>query len=85
MPDLVGGVAVRRDAIGADDDEIDAPVAHQRRGHAFRDDGRLDAVLHQLPRGQAGALQKRAGLVGEDRHLLALVRSAPRITPSAVP
>ncbi len=32
--DLVGDVAVRRDAISADDDEVDLARGHERRGRA---------------------------------------------------
>ena len=72
--DLVRGVAVGGDAIGADDDEIDLARAHQRSGHAFGNDRRVDAVTHELPRRQPRALQERPRLVGEDRDLLALLR-----------
>ena len=50
------------------------PCAHQRAGHVVGDDGRVDAVAHQFPRRQPRALQKRARLVGEHRHLLARLR-----------
>ena len=69
--DLVGGVAVGGDAIGADDDEVDLALAHQRRAHVVGDDGRVDAVAHQLPRGEPRALQERPRLVGEHRDRLA--------------
>ncbi len=71
--DLVGSVAVGGDAIGADDDEIDVPGAHQRSGHALGDDRGVDAVAHQLPGGQPRALEKRSRLVGDDGNLLALL------------
>ena len=71
--DLVGGVAVGGDAVGADHHEVDVAGAHQRTGHALGDDRGVDAVAHQLPRGQPGPLQERTRLVGEDRDALALL------------
>ena len=47
--DLVGDVAVGGDAIGADDDEVDRALAHQRAGHVVGDDRRVDAVLAPAP------------------------------------
>src|ERR1700679_267871 len=64
--DLVGGVAVGGDAVGADDDGLDAALGHQVRGHVVAEDSGGDVVLHQLPRGEARALQEGAGFVGED-------------------
>ena len=69
--DLVGGVAVGGDAVGADDHQIDQPLPHQRARHVVGDDRRFDAVPHQLPRREPGALQKRPRLVGQHRHVLA--------------
>jgi hypothetical protein len=63
--DLVGDVAAPRDAVGADDRGLDLAAGHQRAGHVVGDDLDGDAVALQLPRGQAGALQHGAGLVGE--------------------
>ena len=71
--DLVGGIAVGGDAVGADDDDVDVAGAHQRSGHALGDDRGVDALAHQLPRGQARALQERTRLVGDDRDPLALL------------
>ena len=68
---LVRRVAVRRDPIGADDDEIDAALPHQCTNHSVGDDGRRDPVAHELPRRESRALQKRPGLVGEYGDLLA--------------
>ena len=64
--DLVGGVAVGGDAVGADDDGLDAALAHEGSGHVVAEDGGGDVVLHELPGGEAGALEVGAGLVGED-------------------
>ena len=47
--DLVRGVAVGGDAVGADDHEIDWPVAHQRARHVVGDDRRVDAVAAPAP------------------------------------
>ena len=71
--DLVGDVAVGRNAVGADDDEVDEPLAHQRSGHVVGDDGRRNAVAHEFPRGEAGALEERPRLVGQHLDLLALL------------
>src|SRR5579859_836951 len=71
--DLVGDVAVGRDAVGADYDGSDLPFAHHRARHVVGDDGGGDAVFHQFPRGQARALQKGPRLVGVNVNLLALL------------
>src|SRR6185295_15151679 len=69
--DLVRHVAIGGDAIGADDDEIDLTVAHQRACHAVGDDRRLYAVAYELPRGQACPLKEWTGFVREDADVLA--------------
>ena len=69
--DLVGGVAVGGDAVGADDDGLDAALAHEVGGHVVAEDGGGDVVLHELPGGEAGALEEGAGFVGEDVDLVA--------------
>ncbi len=74
--DLVGDVAVRRDPVGADDDEVDVALAHERPGHALGDHGRRHVVAHQLPRREARALKERARLVGE--HLRRPCPARPR-------
>ena len=74
--DLVCRVAVGRDAVGADNDEIDPPLLHQRAAHVVGDDRRLDAVTQELPRRQPGALQERPRLVGEHDDALAFLDRA---------
>src|SRR5690606_16049426 len=74
--DLVRGVSVRRDAIRADDDEVDAAVTHEGRRHALGDDRRVDPVANELPGGEPRALEKRTGLVGKDGDTLAGVDGA---------
>ena len=69
--DLVGDVAVGGDAVGADDDGLDAALAHEVGGHVVAEDGGGDVVLHELPGGEARALEEGAGLVGEDVDLVA--------------
>ena len=69
--DLVGDVAVGGDAVGADDDGLDLALAHEAAGHVVADDRDGDAVLHQLPGGEARALEEGAGLVGVDVDLVA--------------
>ena len=49
----------------ADDDGLDAALAHERAAHVVAEDRGLDAVFHEFPRGEASALQKGAGLIGE--------------------
>ena len=64
--DLVGGVAVRGDAVGAGDHAVDLTARHQR-GSGRVDDHRMrDARLLELPRGQARTLEQRARLVDPD-------------------
>ena len=75
--DLVRGVAVRGDAIGAHDDHVDLTLLHQMAGHAVGDHRHRDRVLLQFPRGEARALQERPRLVGEH------VRDAPRLEGGA--
>ena len=72
--DLVGEVAVGRDAIRADDDEVDVAALHERPGHALGDDGRRDVIAHEFPGRQPRALQERPRLVGEHLPHLALLR-----------
>ena len=83
--DLVRGVAVRGDAVGAGDDEVDLAARHHRRGGGVGDHGVRDAGGLELPRGEAGALEERPGLV--DEHALeqaALPRGAERADGGAV-
>src|SRR3546814_634224 len=47
--DLVGHVTVGADAVGADYHPVHLPVLHQVRGGGVGDQGRVDAVLLQLP------------------------------------
>src|SRR4029077_1150039 len=64
--DLVGGVAVGRDAVGADHDAVDEALGHQGAGAAVRHQVEGDAELLQLPGGEPRALQERPGLVHPD-------------------
>ena len=70
--DFVGHVAVGGDAVGADYDGSDFALLHHGSGHVVGDYGRGNAVFHQLPGGQARALQEGTRLVGVDVNLLAL-------------
>src|ERR1019366_7944529 len=70
--DFVGHVSVGGDAIRADYDGSDFALLHHGSGHVVGDDGGGDAVFHQLPGGEARALQKGSRLVGVDVNLLAL-------------
>jgi len=71
VPILLATSAVGCDAVGADDDGLDAAFRHQVRGHVVAEDGGGDVVLHELPRGEAGSLEEGTGLVGEDVDLVA--------------
>ncbi len=64
--DLVGDVSVGGDAVCADDDGLDLALAHEAGGHVVAEHGGGDAVVHQLPRGEARALEEGAGFVGVD-------------------
>ena len=75
--DLVGGVAVVRDAVGAEHDGVDEPAREQLPGGDVGDQRVRDAVLGQLPGGQAGSLQQRARLVDPDVQARIALR-APR-------
>src|SRR5262249_24817169 len=48
-PDLVADVALRGDAVGADDGEIDQAVLHQVAAGVVGDHGVRDAVVAELP------------------------------------
>ena len=71
--DLVGGVAVGGDPIGADDDRLDLAFLHDLGGHVVADQGDRDAAVLQFPGGEPGTLEQRPGLVGEDVDRLALL------------
>jgi len=71
--DLVSDIAVGGDAVGADDDGLDAALMHEGGGHVIAEDGGGDVVLHELPCSEASALQEGAGLVGEDVDLVAVL------------
>src|SRR5207248_1180167 len=64
--DLVGRVAVGRDAVGANEYKLYPPLLHDLSGHAVADECHIDAAHQQLPGSQAGALEQRPGLIGID-------------------
>ena len=64
--DLVGGVAVRRDPVGADDREVDQPAQDGRGGGGVGLNDVRDALFSQLVCRQPGALEQWPGLVGVD-------------------
>jgi sugar lactone lactonase YvrE len=68
--DLVGHVAVGGDAVCAHDHGLDAALTHEAGGHVVAEDGGRNAVGHQLPGGEARALQEGTGFVGENVNLL---------------
>ncbi len=71
--DLVRKIAVRRDPIGAHDDEIDLCLTHQRSRRGVRDQGTGDAGVSELPCGEPRSLQHRPRLVYEH------VQAPPRL------
>ena len=74
--DLVGDIAARGRAVGADDAEIDQALPHQVAAGIVDDDRVRDAVLAELPGGEAGALVARPGLVDPDMDRDAVVMGA---------
>ena len=83
--DLVRGVAVRRDAVGAGDDQVDLAARHHRRRGGVGDHRVRDAGCLELPGGEARALEQRPRLV--DEHVLeqaALPGGAERADRGAV-
>ena len=76
-PDLVRGVAVGGDPVGARHHEVDLAAGHERRRRPVRDHGMRDGELLELPRREAAALQERPRLVDPDvRDATRLVRGA---------
>jgi hypothetical protein len=69
--DLVGYVAVRRDAVRAHDDRIDASAAQEKSGSAVRNQRDGNRVALELPRRQPRALQEWARLIRIDVDRLA--------------
>ena len=62
--DFIRHVAVGGDAVGSDDDGVDGAAPHERPRRRIRDEARLYPFAPQLPRGEARALQQRAGFCG---------------------
>jgi hypothetical protein len=71
--DFVGDVSVGGDAVCTDDDGLDAAGAHEAGGHVVADNGGGDAVGHELPGGEARALQEGTGFIGVDVNAFALL------------
>ncbi len=46
--DFVRGIAVRRNAVGTDDDFLNLPFAHDLRGHVVAVDGDIEAAASQF-------------------------------------
>ncbi len=55
-PDLISGIAVGRNAIGAHHYTINFALLHHMTGHVVRDDGDGNIILREFPSGQASAL-----------------------------
>src|ERR1019366_2211850 len=64
--DFIGDVSVGSDAVCAHHDAADAPGFKKVPGHVVGNQGGANAVSLQFPDGETGALQKRAGFIGED-------------------
>ena len=64
--DLVRGVAVGRDPVGAGEDGVDLTGRHQRRRRRVGDHGVRDAGRLELPGRESRALQQRPRLVDPD-------------------
>ena len=64
--DLVGHVPVGRDPVRPDHHRVHLALADQERGGRVGDQVVLDAELAELPAGEPGPLQQRAGLVHHD-------------------
>src|SRR3989442_13669415 len=62
-PDLVRGVAVRGDPVGAYEDEVDFAAAEEKSRGAVRDDGVFDSGLQELPYGEPSSLEPRPRLI----------------------
>ena len=83
--DLVRGVAVGGDPVGAGDDAVDFAGRHQRGRRRIGDHRMRDAGVLELPRSQARALQERTRLVHPDvGEQAALPRRAQRPDRAAV-
>ncbi len=65
--DLVRGVAVRGDAVGAGDDHVDLPARHERCRRAVRDHGVRDPERPRAPR-RSGARPAGAASSRRPRH-----------------
>ena len=71
--DLVRGVAVGGDAVGAHHHEVDLAPRHDRRGRHVGDDGVGDSLARQFPRGEPRPLEHGPRLPGPHRGSLARV------------
>src|SRR5688572_214149 len=69
--DFIRHVAIRCDAVGADDHGIDQPLTHESAGHVVGDNADINVVFPEFPRCQSRALKERPRLVGEDLEPLA--------------
>ena len=85
-PDFVGDIAIRRDAVRAHYNRPDLAITHHGARHIVGDHRGGNAIFHQLPRGQARALQKGPRFIGVDVDFLALFDSgADHAKSCAVP
>ena len=83
---LVGRIAVSRDAIGADDDAINLALLHDVPGHVVRNHGDWNVVLREFPSRQSRALEKRSRLISIDVDLFPVLnRGADHTQRGAIP
>ena len=61
--DLIGCIAIRRDAVCTDDDGVYFLVAHDASGHRIGNEAARDMPFHELSRGEAAPLQERTCLI----------------------
>lgn len=71
-PDFIGGIAIGRDAIGADDDFINFPLLHQKARHIIGNQRGGDFFLFHFPGGKSRSLQDRPGFIHINVQFLAL-------------
>jgi hypothetical protein len=76
-PDFVGRIPVGCNPVSSHNNTVNAPLLHEKTGHAVRDQSDRDAFLLQFPGSQTGALQHGPRLVGKDLHLLSRFPGRP--------
>jgi len=84
-PDLVCRVAIRCNAIRADNDGINFSTLHHVTSHVVRDHGHGNVVFRELPRCKSKTLEKRSRLVRDHSNLFTgIARAANHAESGAV-